>query len=274
MERSVQQMGFLDLFRPRTGSGGRRLRFCCLTHMGLARSANEDNYAFFGSCLLPDRRQNSAPAVCDTWERTNPAAAVFDGMGGGVTGKLASYEAASFFAACQDGRPWDEDRLAEAVREMNRRVRGMKERERSASAGTTALLFAVSDGDALICFLGDSPAFLLREGELRRLTRPHNDAELLRKLKIPGRRPSLTRYLGIEESGSAVRPEFVRIPLCTGDRFLLCTDGLTNMVAENKIREIMTAEAESGSCAGVLLKEALSAGGRDNITIVLCDVGS
>jgi serine/threonine protein phosphatase PrpC len=46
------------------------------------------------------------------------------------------------------------------------------------------------------------------------------------------------------------------------------------MVAENKIREIMTAEAESGSCAGVLLKEALSAGGRDNITMVLCDVGS
>jgi protein phosphatase len=157
---------------------------------------------------------------------------------------------------------------------MNRRVRGMKERERSASAGTTALLFAVSGGDALICFLGDSPAFLLREGVLRRLTRPHNDAELLRKLKIPGRRPSLTRYLGIEESGSAVRPEFVRVPLCTGDRFLLCTDGLTNMVAEDKIREIMTAEAESGSCAGVLLKEALSAGGRDNITIVLCDVGS
>ena len=245
-------MGFLDLFRPRTGSGGRRLRFCCLTHMGLARSANEDNYAFFGSCLLPDRRQNSAPAVCDTWERTNPAAAVFDGMGGGVTGKLASYEAASFFAACQDGRPWDEDRLTEAV----------------------PLAAPVSGGDALICFLGDSPAFLLREGVLRRLTRPHNDADLLRKLKIPGRRPSLTRYLGIEESGSAVRPEFVRIPLCTGDRFLLCTDGLTNMVAEDKIREIMTAEAESGSCAGVLLKEALSAGGRDNITIVLCDVGS
>jgi protein phosphatase len=204
-----------------------------------------------------------------------PVFAVADGMGGAQAGEVASQIAVEAFRRGLGDEGSPEERLAAAAREANERINALSHAERErAGMGTTLTAVYVGEEELSIAHVGDSRAYLMRDGELSRLTRDHSLVQALideRKLTEAEaaehpQRSIITRALG-PEPGVDVDTRTVRSR--AGDVVLLCSDGLTSMVAEDRVAEVLRT-APSLAAAGTSLVEAANdAGGRDNITVVL-----
>ncbi len=204
-----------------------------------------------------------------------PLFVVADGMGGAQAGEVASRLAAETFAAGLPDDGTSEQRLETLVREANQRIHDVSQEDRALNGMGTTLTAAYLDGDELtLAHVGDSRAYLLRDGELSRLTRDHTLVEeLVRRGELTEQeaaehpqRSIITRALGPEPD--------IDIDLHThrvhaGDVLLLCSDGLTGMIDEDEVSEILSAAASLRDAGRKLVDAANEAGGRDNITVVL-----
>ena len=230
-----------------------------LTDAGKVRQNNEDS-------LLVAEGQDTSLFV------------VADGIGGFEAGEVASSIAVETLKELGPEEPFDD-----AIHEANRRIlSAAQDNEKLSGMGTTvvAIRFAGTDEEpaAEIAHVGDSRAYLLRDGGLQPLTEDHSlVAELVRSGDLTRAQAAehpqknlITRALGAEE---AVEVDNIKIPVKAGDRILLCSDGLTDMVSEDRISEVLAEPSQDPEApARLLLSEALEAGGTDNITLVLVDV--
>ncbi|HEY5317599.1 MAG TPA: Stp1/IreP family PP2C-type Ser/Thr phosphatase [Solirubrobacteraceae bacterium] len=223
-----------------------------LTHTGLQRRENEDSVL-------------ASP----------PVFVVADGMGGAQAGEVASKIAVDAFAEGlpEDGSP--EERLAAVALRANRRIYELSQSESErAGMGTTLTAAYLGETDLAIAHVGDSRAYLFRDGELSRLTQDHSlMAELIRRGKLTEeeaadhpQRSIITRALGPEPE---VTVDTWTYPVRAGDVILLCSDGLTSMVSEAQVADILRAPGDLERAAQALIDEANRAGGRDNITVIL-----
>ena len=204
-----------------------------------------------------------------------PLFVVADGMGGAQAGEVASRLAAETLAR---GLPDDgtaEQRLEARVREANSRIHEVSQGDRALNGMGTTITAAYLDGDELaLAHVGDSRAYLLRDGELSRLTRDHTLVEeLVRRGELTEeeaaehpQRSIITRALGPEPDIDVdLRSHRVQ----AGDVLLLCSDGLTGMISEAEIEQILEDADSLGDAGRALVAAANEAGGRDNITVVL-----
>jgi len=203
-----------------------------------------------------------------------PLYAVADGMGGHRGGEVASSLALETVQGMFERR---EGSLADQVVEANRAVFDRSQNDRSVSGMGTTLTAALVDGGRVhLVHVGDSRAYLLRGGELAQLTEDHT---LVHRMVMEGeisqeeaethpQRSILTRALGVDQS---VQVDEGDVEVSDGDRLLLCTDGLTGMVPEGQIREILLESADPQEAVEKLVKVANRAGGIDNITAVILD---
>jgi protein phosphatase len=207
---------------------------------------------------------------------------VADGMGGAAAGELASAICAEAFAEIDLIRSGGDTALRDAIRTANRRIVERAANDPSvAGMGTTVTAALVGDdGRVVIANVGDSRAYLLRDGNLRRLSEDHSVvAELIASGQISEdeaerhpQRSVITRVLGAE---SSVQVDIFWLDAADGDVLLLCSDGLTTMVPETRIAELLaTEDGECGKIAQSLVNAALAAGGEDNVTAVLFRVGT
>jgi PPM family protein phosphatase len=232
------------------------------THAGKVRKNNED------SLLVGEGRDRSLFAVAD-------------GIGGFEAGEVASSIAVDVL---KDLAP--SDSLDEAIREANRRIlESARSDEKLSGMGTTvvAVRFRGAGGSsadepiAEVSHVGDSRAYLLRGGEMKPVTEDHSlVAELVRSGDLTRAEASehpqrnlITRALGAEEE---VAVDTAVLPVEVGDRLLLCSDGLSDMVPEAKISEILSSANDPEGGARALVSAALDGGGADNITVVVIDV--
>ena len=208
-----------------------------------------------------------------------PLFVVADGMGGAQAGEVASALAVEEF---RKGLPDSdaehtsaEQRLAERVQSANRRIYDTAQIEHEHSGmGTTLTAVYLDESDLAIAHVGDSRAYVLRDGELTRLTHDHSLVEeLMRRGKLTPeqaaehpQRSIITRALGIEPE---VEVDTWSFPGRAGDVVLLCSDGLTSMIDELKIAQVLRAEPDLDRAGERLIHEANEAGGRDNITVVI-----
>ena len=204
-----------------------------------------------------------------------PVFVVADGMGGAQAGEVASRLAVEAFEQGLPDSGSPEERLADRVREANRRIHELSHADDERHGmGTTLTAAYVDDSHLAIAHVGDSRAYLFRDGELRRLTQDHSlVGELVRKGKLTEeqaeehpQRSIITRALGPEPS---VEVDTWSYPVKDGDIVLLCSDGLTSMITEEKIAEVLESSSSLKEAASRLIREANAAGGRDNITVVL-----
>ncbi|GIU97712.1 MAG: hypothetical protein KatS3mg013_1515 [Actinomycetota bacterium] len=222
------------------------------TDVGLVRSGNEDAFL-----VEP------------------PLFAVADGMGGHRGGEVASRLALETLDALQRRGVGT---LADRVREANRVVfeRSVRDR-RVAGMGTTLTAAEIEGGTARLVHVGDSRAYLLRAGAMRRLTRDHTLVDQMvrageiteAEAEVHPHRNVLTRAVGTEPD---VAVDETELGLLDGDRLLLCSDGLTGMVPEVQIRAILEATPDPQEAADRLVHAANRAGGLDNTTVVVIDV--
>ena len=225
------------------------------TDTGRARSANEDSY----------------------WVHS-PLFVLADGMGGAQAGEVASQTAVGVFSdhgGLPDGPGTYEERLAALVAQANGRVYSQAQSDdQFAGMGTTLTVAYVGEDDLAIAHVGDSRFYVLRDGELEQLTDDHSlVGELVRRGQISAeeaedhpQRSIITRALGIE---GEVTVDHFSWPVRDGDVFLLCSDGLTGMVSDAGVAEILAGAPSLAVAAQQLVAAANEAGGRDNITVIL-----
>jgi serine/threonine protein phosphatase PrpC len=217
------------------------------------------------------RRRNE-----DSFVLEPPLFAVADGMGGAQAGEVASQLAA---AALRDAHA--EGGVVELIQEANRRVWQRANEDAAASGmGTTVTAAIVEPGGRVVLgHVGDSRAYLLREGELIQLTEDHSlVAELVRRGELSPQeaethpqRSVITRALGTDPD---VDVDSFAVESQPGDVFLLCSDGLSSMVDDETVRSVLERHrTDLDAAAKALVAEANRGGGEDNITAVLFEVG-
>jgi serine/threonine protein phosphatase PrpC len=211
----------------------------------------------------------------DRFYESPPVFAVADGMGGARSGEVASQLAVDEFSEqnAADGSP--EERLAEIVRAANRKIYELAQSDEShAGMGTTLTAAVVGDNEISLGHVGDSRAYRFRDDQLERLTQDHSLVEELMRMgklspeaaEVDPRRSIITRALGPEPT---VEVETCTYPAKDGDVYLLCSDGLTGMIPEDRMAEILRARSSLQQAAQELVRAANAGGGKDNITVVL-----
>jgi serine/threonine protein phosphatase PrpC len=212
-----------------------------------------------------------------------PLFVVADGMGGAQSGEVASRIVVQTFEQGLPDHGSPVERLATRVQEANAAIHKRSETEdENAGMGTTVTAAMLGDDHVAIAHVGDSRAYLLRGGELKRLTQDHSLVdELVRQGKLTEeqaaehpQRSIITRALGPE---ATVEVDTWSYPARADDLVLLCSDGLTSMISETRIEEILRTTRPLDQAADQLIHDANAAGGRDNITVILFrveDVGS
>jgi serine/threonine protein phosphatase PrpC len=205
-----------------------------------------------------------------------PLFVVADGMGGAQAGEVASEMAAESFArGIPDGLP-PAEALVKIIEDANRRIheRSRADQQR-AGMGTTVTAAHVGESVVTIAHVGDSRCYLIRDGELMRLTKDHSlVGELVDRGKLTEeqaeshpQRSVITRALGPEAS---VQVDVREVPAYAGDLFMVCSDGLTSMVREPKLKPLLLQNDRPLAEVGAdLIAAANAAGGRDNITVIL-----
>lgn len=225
-----------------------RLRAGARTDVGRVRKGNEDSYM-----------------------AKEPLFAVADGMGGHQGGEVASSLALETIQSGQGA-------LEELVQKANQAVHERAAGDPGLAGMGTTLTALLVDGEVLrIVHVGDSRAYMLRDGRLQRLTKDHTVVERLvdegkltaQEAEIHPQRSILTRALGVDER---LQVDQAVIEPRPGDRILLCSDGLTGMIGEEAITGILTERSDPQQAADALVDAANEAGGQDNITAVVLDV--
>ena len=204
---------------------------------------------------------------------------VADGMGGAAAGDLASAVAIQTIRQVDAPTPAPQmlDVLARAVHQANDRIADLVEADVALDGMGTTVTGALFDGDELgLAHIGDSRAYLFREGRLERLTHDHSWVQsLVDDGKIDEAEASVHPHrsllLKVLNGQPANEPDLTRLPVQAGDRLLFCSDGLCGLVDDRTIAEAMAAP-ELERVLADLVAEARAEGGIDNITVILADV--
>ena len=231
--------------------------------------------AYAGSITDPGRRRrhNEDAYVCEP-----PLFAIADGMGGAQAGEVASRLAAA--ALRESGADaGGERRIVDLIQEANRRVYDRSNADPNTyGMGTTMTVALVEDGRVAFGHVGDSRAYLIRDGAMEQVTEDHSLVnELLKSGKLSPeeaeshpQRSVITRALGTDPD---VDVDTFTIDAENGDVFLLCSDGLTDMVEEQEILELVERNRRNIDAAlKELVRAANRGGGEDNITVVAFEI--
>jgi PPM family protein phosphatase len=234
------------------------LRYAVRSDVGLLREGNEDS-AYAGPHLL----------------------AIADGMGGHAAGEVASSVAIAALEGLDTQVPLEHplDALASAVAAASSTMQQMSVDDPSVAGMGTTLTALLWDGASVaICHIGDSRAYLLRDGELHQITHDHT---LVQSMVDDGRlspaqaatHPNRSLVMRALQSGTDSEPDLSVLQASVGDRYLLCSDGLSDVVtSEETLRDTLTRVTDRNQAVEQLINLALRGGGPDNITCIVADV--
>lgn len=250
---------------------GYQIEYAYTCHTGKVRANNEDNFWCCGESLEAENFGTDHVLVGCEHQSQIPLLAVFDGMGGESCGEMAAYLAADacggYYREHKEeiftvpGKFWNE-----ICKFMNKEVCDYARENRISSMGATAAMLGFGKKSAYICNLGDSRVYRWCDDEFMQMSTDHVLAG-----GLFGKAP-LVQFVGIPEEHMVLEPAVTECNYIEGSRYLICSDGLTDMVKLTEIRDILAEKEPVKETVEVLLKKALEAGGRDNITIVLCEV--
>lgn len=228
------------------------------TDVGLVRQNNEDSFVALGG-------EKSPPGL-------DALLVVADGMGGHAAGEVASRMAVEGVVRMMDV---DGTSYWKLLEEVNREIHQAGEDSDKAGMGTTCTVAAISGGTLYLAHVGDSRAYLFRDGALHQLTKDHSWVEHAvtqgmsqDEAKTHPNRHVITRALGLEPQ---VTVENQQMPLSDGDLILVCSDGLHGLVEDEEIASVLTNNGPEGACEA-LVEVAKGYGGDDNITVAVARV--
>lgn len=246
------------------------------TNVGRIRNNNEDNFYINGFYKKDVNQDNCVYA--DDNNHESYTYAVCDGVGGVALGEIASL--LSIERLMEYDVPGLTQRIGEYVEAANADVCNSIKENGGKRMGSTLAMLAIENDKATICNLGDSRIYLIRDGEMEQLSHDHtrlqrmidagiiskSDDTLLKKDHV------LTQFLGVFPEEFILNPHLNRdIELQDKDIFLLCSDGLTDMVEEEELKNMINdlSDHKPGEVVDQLICKALEGGGKDNVTVVI-----
>ena len=240
-----------------------RISYWCVTHIGNVRSVNQDNYICDGRYMKPDDEPMDAPLVGTLSSLTPALLGVFDGMGGEECGEIASFIAAKNAASVKLGQQ-PLDALSAYCQKANADICKYTEENGISSMGTTSAMLAVDKDGITLCTIGDSKILRFSKNGPEQISFDHISV-------CPfGKKPPLSQNLGIPPAEMIIDPYFARGTYRDGDLYLICTDGLTDMLSPDAIQKILDAASDLEAASLEMLRKALFNGGKDNVTFILC----
>lgn len=248
-----------------------------LTDVGLARKTNEDAFAVTDLATGQAIEVIGGDRVIDVLER-GVLLALSDGMGGHQAGEVASALVLESLQAAMrdDDKGSIHGQLEEAVLRANRTVLTAAKESRRHGMGATLTAVFVRGMEAYIAEVGDSRGYLLRKGRLRQITRDQSLVQLLVDqgvLSAEEARNSPSKNVILQAVGLSedVRVAIARLELRRGDRFLLCSDGVSNAIDDDELRDILTGSDPRVACE-TMIALANQRGGHDNQTAIVADL--
>lgn len=242
-----------------------KVQYSCMSHIGKCRTMNQDNYSCGGVYMKDGEAPPDSISGYLDFEKNN-LIAIFDGMGGEECGEIAAMIASEEASKLTAGKePVNE--LLRFCKEANEKICAYQQEHGITAMGTTAAILAFTKKEIGLCNIGDTRIFRFADGNLEQLSVDHYGTA------VYGRKPPLSQNLGIPSSLIAIDPYLAKGEYNNGDMYLLCSDGLTDMVDHDSIKSIL-AEQPFEKATGALIDKALENGGRDNVTVILCRVES
>ena len=249
---------------------------------GCVRGNNEDSFCFLGE-WMPLEEMDAGAHILYSGSREKQAYAIFDGMGGGDSGEIAASTAAELFSETQDSF-FGEDglkALERFARNASVRIAEGAKKKNAAGEGSTFAGLIIRDGQALVCNVGDSRVYLVRKDALELVTRDHShvyEMYLAGKLTLEQARKHprsnvITHYLGMDQT--KIGEDFIysdSFKLYDRDRFMLCSDGVSDLISHSEILEVLKTREDPDEAACELISRALEYGGKDNATCIVVDI--
>lgn len=240
---------------------GYLIKYYCLTDKGHVRRNNQDNFVCNNSFKNIDDQNGHAEGMVKNG--SNAVFAVFDGLGGEEKGEKAAEIAAETLIDF-DSKNNPVKTLLDYCTEANKAIADYAEMY-DAAMGTTAAIILFDQSDIFICNVGDTKIFKYSKGKLSQISKDH---------VMPGSvggKAYLSQNLGMPEDTLELEPYIAKGSYIPHDRFLICSDGLTNMVPEKVIETILEKNTLKDA-TDKLMAAALDHGGIDNITILICEI--
>ena len=231
--------------------------------MGKIRRNNEDNFYCDGRIREDIYSEEDVAFSGTVASDTNELFAVFDGMGGEACGEVASFVAASHSELFARDRAEYEEYLYELAEHINEKVREETEARSLVMMGTTAAMVQISNGDIYVLNAGDSRVYKLSSHSLRQISQDHTARAYGGK--------AITKFIGMPQ-GNVLAPYIAMGKYKTGDVYLLCTDGVTDMLSDGEIEQILDRKAPVSELCRALVDAALDRGGVDNTTAIVLRV--
>ena len=239
----------------------RTIQYFYVSHVGRVRRTNQDNFLVCGETMRWENRGTDSIRKGNVSPAEHPVFAVFDGMGGEERGEMAAAIAAQTLKDA-DLTQDPAQGMLDACFAANENICRFARENEVCSMGTTAAMLQFSQDNACLCNIGDSKIFALSGGRFVQLSQDHLG------VAVYGRKAPLSQNLGISPEELIIEPFVACGNYFPEDVFLICSDGLTDMVSSQRIQQILT-EQPGDLAAQLLLQEALQNGGKDNITFVL-----
>ncbi len=238
--------------------------YSCISHKGNIRSTNQDNFICDKRFMNSDATGVVFPLNGNVISTTPTLFGVFDGLGGEECGEIASFIAAQT-ASCEINSKDSIAFMKNLCFNANHQICKFMKENLIYSMGTTAAMLLFSKHNITLCNIGDSRIFRISENEMFQVSMDHVSISPF------GKKPFLSQNLGIPPEEVVIEPYFSSGDYFNGDKYLICSDGLTDMVSENEICQIICSNSINDS-TNLLLQKALENGGRDNVTIILLEV--
>ncbi|MBP3939574.1 MAG: serine/threonine-protein phosphatase [Clostridia bacterium] len=241
-----------------------KINYACVSNIGKVRSMNQDNLICDGLYMDSETAQKPFFKNGSVSPKDFPLFGIFDGMGGEELGEVASLIAAQESAKIK-GECESVTALSEYCERTNAAICTYAEENGVSAMGTTAAMLLFSKDEITLCNIGDSKIFRLASGRIDQISMDHV------AIAVYGRKPPLTQHLGVPPEILLIDPYFSRGGYAEGDKYLICSDGLTDMVGNEEINEIVNGKPVE-EAVELLVQKALENGGKDNITIILLEI--
>ena len=236
------------------------VEYACICALGNVRRNNEDNFYCDGQIRREIDSNDEVVLSGAVGSDTNELFAVFDGMGGEACGEVASFVAASHSELFARDRGEYEEYLYELAEMLNEKVLEETLARSLVMMGTTAAMIQLAQDDVYVLNAGDSRIYKLASHELRRISRDHTVPAYGGK--------ALTKFLGMPED-HALAPYIASGKYKAGELYMLCTDGVTDMLSDSELQDILDTKRSAAELCRSVVDAALAKGGVDNTTAII-----
>ncbi len=247
----------------------------CGCYIGNGRNRNEDNFYFNKKHLpVPNKALKDIIKYNDVLSAEPVMFAVFDGMGGGSDGDIAAFEVCNVFK--EEFKKLEEivlsgkEFMLKTCDRANAVINSIKTEKQMSNMGSTVASLYFTKDEVVACNIGDSRIFRLRAGQMLQISEDHTDEKIMLSIGIQ-KKPVLLQYIGVPDTEMAIDPYVTKGDIVTGDKYLICSDGVTDALSFNELYDAVC-DVTPEEAVRKIISTVIDKNGLDNATVIVVNI--